>query len=177
MCFLLLIERPTVNRLSRSIRNGDAERQSRDQENPFSTGYKLFIAYCCQLSTRLVLSVLFIILQTQLLYPLKFSSKFYCNLTDGTTQSRHSSDNAQHSTLHDCHNQLAVKKTSWMDAVLVVNVIFVAVNLIEIVYISFRACRERDFMQNSKFQTSHLNPSEAPQRQERTDTTCNKHPT
>ena len=162
-----LIERPTVNRLSRSIRNGDAERQSRDQENPFSTGYKLFIAYCCQLSTRLVLGVLFIILQTQLLYPLKFSSKFYCNLTDGTTQSRNSSDNAQHSTLHDCHNQRAVKKTSWMDAVLVVNVIFVAVNLIEIVYISFRACRERDFMQNSMFQTSHLNPSEAPQRQER----------
>ena len=54
-----------------------------------------------------------------------------------------------------------------MDAVLVVNVIFVAVNLIEIVYISFRACRERDFMQNSKFQTSHLNPPKAPQRQER----------
>ena len=146
------IVRPTVNRLSRSIR---IQKDS------------LFIAYCCQLSTRLVLGVLFIILQTQLLYPLKFSSKFYCNLTDGTTQSRNSSDIAQHSTLHDCHNQRAVKKTSWMDAVLVVNVIFVAVNLIEIVYISFRACRERDFMQNSKFQTSHLNPPKAPQRQER----------
>ena len=156
------ILRPTVNRLSRSIRNGDPERQ----ENALSTGYKLFIAYCCQLSTRLVLGIIFIILQTQLLYPLRLSSKFHCYLTDGTTQPRNSSDNAQRSTLHNCHNQRAVKTNSWMDAVLVVNGIFVAGILIEIVYIFFRACRERDFMQNSKFQTSHLNPSEESRQQE-----------
>ena len=71
------IVKPTVNRLSQSIRN-HPEGQSRNQENALSTGYKLFIAYCCQLSTRLVLGVVFIILQTQLLYPLKFSSKFHC---------------------------------------------------------------------------------------------------
>ena len=156
------ILRPTVNRLSRSIRNGDPERQ----ENALSTGYKLFIAYCCQLSTRLVLGIIFIILQTQLLYPLRLSSKFHCYLTDGTTQPRNSSDNAQRSTLHNCHNQRAVKTNSWMDAVLVVNGIFVAGILIEIVYIFFRACRERDFMQNSKFQTSHLNPPEESRQQE-----------
>ena len=153
------ILRPTVNRLSRSIRNGDPERQ----ENALSTGYKLFIAYCCQLSTRLVLGIIFIILQTQLLYPLRLSSKFHCYLT---TQPRNSSDNAQRSTLHNCHNQRAVKTNSWMDAVLVVNGIFVAGILIEIVYIFFRACRERDFMQNSKFQTSYLNPSEESRQQE-----------
>nr|XP_058940057.1 NACHT, LRR and PYD domains-containing protein 3-like [Pocillopora verrucosa] len=160
------IVRPTVNRLTRSIRNGDPERQSRNQENALSTGYKLFIAYCSQLSTRLVLGVVFIILQTQLLYPLKFPSKFHCYLTNGTTQPRNSSDNAQHSTLHNCHNQRAVKTNSWMAAVLVVNGIFAAGILIEIVYIFFRACRERDFMQNSKFQTSHLNPSEESRQQE-----------
>ena len=160
------IVRPTVNRLSRSIRNGDPERQSRNQENALSTGYKLFIAYCCQLSTRLVLGVVFIILQTQLLYPLKFSSTFHCYLTDGTTQPRNSSNNAQHSTLHDCHNQRAAKKTFWMDFVLVLNGIFVVSILIEIVYIFFRAYRERDFMQNSKFQTSHLNPPEESRQQE-----------
>ncbi|CAH3150764.1 unnamed protein product [Pocillopora meandrina] len=55
---------------------------------------------------------------------------------------------------------------SWMDAVLVVNGIFVAGILIEIVYIFFKLCRERDFMQNSKFQTSHLNPPEESQQQE-----------
>ena len=121
-----LIVRPTVSRLSLSIRDGDSEGQSRDQENALSTGYKLFIAYCCQLLTRLILGVLFIILQTQLVYPLKFSSKFHCNLTDGTTQPRNSTDNAQHSTLYDCHNQRAAKRTSWMDAVLVANGILVA---------------------------------------------------
>ncbi|XP_066023183.1 protein NLRC5-like [Pocillopora verrucosa] len=153
------IVRPTVNRLSRSFRNGDPQRQ----ENALSTGYKLFIAYCCQLSTRIVLGIIFIILQTQLLYPLRLSSKFHCYLT---TQPRNSSDNAQRSTLHNCHNQRAVKTNSWMDAVLVVNGIFVAGILIEIVYIFFKACRERDFMQNSKFQTSHLNPSEESRQQE-----------
>ena len=163
------ILRPTVNRLSRSIRNGDPERQ----ENALSTGYKLFIAYCCQLSTRLVLGVVFIILQTQLLYPLKFSSTFHCYLTDGTTQPRNSSNNAQHSTLYDCHNQRAVKKAYWMDAVLVVNVIFVVSILIEIVYIFVRACKERDFMQNSKFQASHLNPPEESQQQEGTQLVTN----
>ena len=156
------IVRPTVNRLSRIFRNGDPQRQ----ENALSTGYKLFIAYCCQLSTRIVLGIIFIILQTQLLYPLRLSSKFHCYLTIGTTQPRNSSDNAQRSTLHNCHNQRAVKTNSWMDAVLVVNGIFVAGILIEIVYIFFRACRERDFMQNSKFQTSHLNPSEESRQQE-----------
>ena len=160
------IVRPTVDRLSRCIRKGDPKRQSHDQENALSTGYKLFKAYCCQLSIRLVLGVVFIILQTQLLYPLKFSSKFHCYLTDGTTQPGNSSDNAQHSTSHDCYNRRAVKKTSWMDAVLVVNLIFVVCILIEIGYIFLRACKEREFMQNSRFQTSHLNPPEESQQQE-----------
>ena len=172
-----LIVRPTVDRLSQCIRNGDPERQSHDQENALSTGYKLFKAYCCQLSIRLVLGVVFIILQTQLLYPLKFSSKFHCYLTtDGTTQPGNSSDNAQHSTSHDCYNRRAVKKTSWMDAVLVVNLIFVVGILIEIGYIFFRACKERDFMQNSKFQASHLNPPEESQQQEERTQLVTNHP-
>ena len=170
------IVRPTVNRLSRSIRNGDPERQSRDQENALSTGYRLFIAYCGQLSIKLVLGVVFIILQTQLLYPSKFSSKFHCYLTDGTTQPRNSSNNAQHSTLHDCHNQRAAKKTFWMDFVLVLNGIFVVCILIEIVYIFFKACKERDFMQNSKFQASHLNPPEESQQQEERTQLVTNHP-
>ena len=151
-----LIVRPTFNQLSPCTRNGDPERQWGDQENALSTGYKLFIAYCCQLSTRLVLGVIFIILQTQLLYPLKFSSKFHCNLTDGATQPRNSSDNAQYSTSHECYNQRAAKKTSWMDAVLVVNGILVATILVETVYLFSRACTERSFMQDSMFLKTHL---------------------
>ena len=151
-----LIVRRTVDRLSPSRRDGDSEGQPCDQENALSTGYQLFIAYCCQLFTRLVLGVLFIILQTQLLYPLKFSSKFDCYLTDGTTQPRNSTDNAQHSTLYDCHNQRAANKTYWMYAVLGVNGILVVTILVEIVYLFSRACIERSFMQNSMFLKTHL---------------------
>ena len=127
-----------------------------DQDTASSTGNKLFIAYCSQLSIRIVLGVIFIILQTQLLYPLKFSSQFNCYLTDGTTQPSNSSDNAQNSTLLDCHNQRAVKKTFWMYAVLAVNGIIVAGILVETVYLFSRACIERSFMEDSKFLKTHL---------------------
>ncbi|XP_066025852.1 protein NLRC3-like [Pocillopora verrucosa] len=136
-----------VDQLSRGIR---------DQETASSTGNRLFFAYCCQLSIRIVLGLIFIILQTHLLYPLKFYSKFNCYLTDGTTQPRNLSDNAQNSTLHACHNQRAEKKTFWMYAVLVMNGIHVAGILVETVYLISRACIERGFMQDSKFLKTHL---------------------
>ncbi|CAH3043695.1 unnamed protein product [Pocillopora meandrina] len=145
-----------VKQLSRGIRNDDQERQLLDQETASSTGNRLFFAYCCQLLFRIVLGVIFIILQTQLLYPLKFNSKFNCYLTDGTTQPRNLADNAQNSTLHDCHNQRAEKKTFWMYAVLVMNGIHVAGILVETVYLISRACIERGFMQDSKFLKTHL---------------------
>ena len=150
------IVRSKVDQLSRGNRNGDQERQLFEQETASLTGKKLFIAYCSQLSIRIVLGVIFIILQTQLFYPLKFSSKFNCYLTDGTIQPRNSSDNTQNSTLHYCHNQRAEKKTFWMYAVLTVNGILVAGILFETVYLLSRACIERSFMQDSKFLKTHL---------------------
>ena len=150
------VVRSKVDQLSRGNRNGDQERQLLVQDTASSTGNKLFIAYCSQLSIRIVLGVIFIILQTQLFYPLKFSSKFNCYLTDGTTQPRNSSDNTQNSTLHYCHNQRAEKKTFWMYAVLTVNGILVAGILFETVYLLSRACIERSFMQDSKFLKTHL---------------------
>ena len=129
-----------------------------DQLSLDQTGNKLFIAYCFQLSLRLVLRIIFIILQTQLLYPLNFSTNFYCDLTDGTTQLRNSCNSTQNSTCYECNNQQAIKKTFWLNAVLAVNGIFVLVILIETVYILLRAWKERSFMQNSEFLRAHLNP-------------------
>ena len=165
------IMKNTVNVLSSSTRNGDPESQSGDQENKNSKGKQLFIAYCCQLSTRLVLGVLSMILQTQLLYPVKFSYTFDCYLPSRTNQPRNSSDATQNSAFHECSNQRAEKKTFWMNAILVVNGIFVAGILIETIYILSRACIEKKFMKNSKFLETHLNPShgkshQKPQRQE-----------
>ena len=151
------IASPTVDRLSPSARNDDLERQSPDQEK---AGKKLFIAYCSQLVARIVLGVLFMVLQTQVLYPRDFPSSFSCHLTSEGNQPRNSTGVLQNSTLtlHECHNQRATKKNSWMRAVLIVNGIFLFGILMETVYILLRAWKENSFMKNSNFLKSHLNP-------------------
>ena len=176
------IASPTVDQLSPSARNGDLEGQLRDQRNALS-GKKLFIAYCCQLFARIVLKVLFMVLQSQFLYPLGFPSNFPCYLTSGGSQPRNSTG-----VWYECHNQRATKKNSWMRAVLVVNGIFLFGILSETVYILLRAWKEDSFMKNSKFLEAHLNPfhansqnattstilrPEPPQQEERTEQETN----
>ena len=149
------IASPTVDQLSLSARNGDLERQSPDHEK---AGRKLFIAYCCQLFTRIVLGVLFMVLQTQVLYPLDFPSSFSCYSTSGENQPRNSTGVMQNSA-YECHNQRAAKKSSWMRAVLVMNGIFLFGILMETVYLFLRAWKENSFMKNSNFLKAHLKPS------------------
>ena len=156
------IASPTVDQLSPSARNGDLERQSPDHER---AGRKLFIAYCCQLFTRIILGVLFMVLQTQVLYPLDFPSSFSCYPTSGENQPRNSTGVIQNSP-YECHNQRATKKSSWMRAVLVVNGIFLFGILMETVYILIRAWKENSFMKNSNFLKAHLNPSYLPSKPE-----------
>ena len=146
---------PTVDQLSLSACNGDLERQSPDHEK---AGRKLFIAYCCQLFTRIVLGVLFMVLQTQVLYPLDFPSSFSCYPTSGKNQPRNSTGVMQNSP-YECHNQRATKKSSWMRAVLIVNGIFLFGILMETVYLFLRAWKENSFMKNSNFLKAHLKPS------------------
>ena len=148
--------RSKVNQPSQGISIGDQERQLLDQETALLTGRKLFFAYSSQLSIRVVLGITSLVVQTRLLYPLKFPSTFDCYLTNGTTQPRNSADNAQTFTLHDCHNQRAKNKTFWMYAVLVVNAALVAGILVETIYLFTRAFIERSFMQDSKFLKAHL---------------------
>ena len=147
----------TINQLSPSARNGDLEGQLCDQGNAPSSK-KLFIAYCCQLFARIVLGVLFMVLQKQFLYPLDFPPNFPCYLTSGGSQPRNSTG-----VWHECHNQRATKKNSWMRAVLVVNGIFLFGILLETVYILLRARKEDSFMENFKFLEAHLNLPSKPQ--------------
>ena len=163
----------TVDQLLPSARDGDLERQSPDQDNTLSTGKKLFNAYCCQLFTRSLLGVLFMVLQSQFLYPLDFPSSFSCYLTSGGNQLRNSTAT---SILHECHNQRATKKNSWMRAVLVVNGIFLFGILLETVYILLRAWKENSFMKNSKFLKAHLNPFHADSQNATTSTVLRPEP-
>ena len=151
-----LIVRSKVDQLSRGIKSGNPEGQLLDQETALSTGKELFIAYSCQLSIKIVLGVFFLIFQTHFFFPSKFSFAFNCYLTDGTTQPRNSSDNAQTFTFYDCYNARAVKKNFWMNAVLAVNGTLVAGMLVEAIYLISRTCIDRSFMQDSKFLETHL---------------------
>ena len=160
----------TINQLSPSARNGDLEGQLRDQGNALSSK-KLFIAYCCQLFARIVLGVLFMVLQKQFIYPRDFPPNFPCYLTSGGSQPRNSTG-----VWHDCHNQRATKKNSWMRAVLVVNGIFLFGILLETVYILLRAWKEDSFMKNSKFLKAHLNPFHADSQNATTSTLSRPEP-
>ena len=160
----------TINQLSPSARNGDLEGQLRDQGNALSSK-KLFIAYCCQLFARIVLGVLFMVLQKQFLYPRDFPPNFPCYLTSGGSQPRNSTG-----VWHDCHNQRATKKNSWMRAVLVVNGIFLFGILLETAYILLRAWKEDSFMKNSKFLKAHLNPFHADSQNATTSTRLRPEP-
>ena len=134
--------------------NRDAERQ-----RPPKTR-RLFVAYCCQLAARFVFGILFIVLQTQLLYPSYFPSHLNCDLTSAerTRAVNISAANIQNKTkiMFECHNQLARKKTSWMYAVSVVNGLFALIILIEIVWILSRAKNGRKFMEDSHFFADHF---------------------
>ena len=123
----------------------------------------LFIAYVSQLVLRISFGILFIVLQTQVLYGNNFPSNFKCELmpTAGNNSVTPSTNITPVTQVFQCHNQRASKKTFWINAVSVVNGIFVFLVFIEIVCILSRARKSvgRRFMEDKQFFTDHLMPS------------------
>ena len=137
---------------------GDPERQN---NNPREGKRRLFVAYLCQLATRFAMGLVFIVLQTQVLYPANFPSDFPCPVAKGSHAANGSStSNIQDSPMYECHNQRATKKTFWIYAVSVVNGAFVLIILIEIICILSRARKGKKFMEDSQFLADHLPPRE-----------------
>ena len=138
----------------------DVEQQAQ-QGNP--PRRKLFKAYCCQLATRFVIGILFIILQTKVLYFRKFPSNFKCSLRrDGnnlniTTMNLIASGNITPTQTYECHNQRATNKTFWNNAVIIVTGIFVCVAFVEVVWILSRAKKGKKFMEDAQFFGDHIN--------------------
>ena len=139
----------------------------RQQGNPAQG--RLFISYCCQLATRFLLAIVFIVLQTQVFYPRNFPSNFNCNLMKGgTNTSAYLSANVtQQTQTYKCHNQRATKKTFWTDAVAVVNGIFAFLVLIETLWILSRARNGKTFMEDSQFYADHLQSNRDPPQEQR----------
>ena len=136
----------------------DEEMQTQPRNNNL-TEKKLFKAYCLQLLTRFFVGILFVFLQTKLLYPLSFPSNFSCNLTrDGKFSditASGSRNETQTQTSYECHNQRATKKTFWADAVIVVTGTFVFLVFIECLYMLLWRAREGSFKAFTEDQEFH----------------------
>ena len=141
----------------------DAEGQNRPKRR------KLFVAYFCQLATRFAIAIIFIVLQTQVLYPDNFPSDFHCQIPAASQAAIVSStSNIQNST-YDCHNQQARKKTSWMNAVTVSNGVLALIVLSEVIWILVLRVKEgKKFLEDSAFLKYLINlPPQEPQDPER----------
>ena len=144
--------------LSGNSRRTDPETQLNDGNKR----HKLFVAYFCQLATRFAVGIIFIVLQTQVLYPDNFPSDFHCQIaTASHTANASSTSNIQNST--ECHNQQATKITSWMNAVTVGNGVLALIILVETMCILVLRVKEgNEFLEDSSFLKSYL-PSKEPQ--------------
>ena len=114
------------------------------------TRKKLFTAYCLQLVARFLLGIIFVLLQTNLLYPRGFPSNFNCNLA------KEGNFTNTTVTATECHNQRAAKKTFWSYAVIVVTGTFALLVFIEVLCILWRARRREGFMEDQQFYKHYL---------------------
>ena len=134
--------KPRVDEVERaSRRRADAESQNNDDNRRKP---RLFVAYFCQLATRFAIGIIFIVLQTQVLYPDNFPSNFHCQIPAASdAASVSTTSNIQNSTMYECYNEQATKKTSWMNAVIVGNGVLALIILIEIICILALGVKER----------------------------------
>ena len=125
---------------------------------------RLFVAYFCQLATRFAIGIAFIVLQTQVLYPDNFPSEFHCQIAAASHAANASStSNIQNSTMYECYNQQATKKTSWMNAVIAGNGVLALIILIEIICIlALRVKKGKEFFEDSVFYTTFVLLQEQP---------------
>ena len=123
---------------------------------------RLFVAYFCQLVTRFAMAIIFIVLQTQVLYPDNFPSDFLCQIAaDSHAANASSTSNIPNSTMYECHNNQATKITSWMNAVIAGNVVLALIILIEIVFIlALRVKKGKKFLEDSQFHAAFLLPQQ-----------------
>ena len=130
----------------------DRELQQPCQPQQRSPPRTLFKAYCFQLVVRFLLGVLCICLQKSVFYPQNFPSNFTCDLM----RNDQPSENISKTQTYDCHNQRATKKNFWTYTVIVLNIFFAFLVLIEIFYIILRVCKYRRFMEDLRFYNFYL---------------------
>ena len=128
------------------------------QQNPggLNSRKKLFKYYCGQLVVRLLLGIIFVLLQLLLLYPRRFPPTFHCTLPrEGNFTALGNVKQAQ--TSYECDDQRAGSKTFWAYAVIVVTGTFALLVLIEMIYILFVLPRKvNEHMEDPQFHKYYL---------------------
>ena len=140
----------------------DAENPLIQNDNDNRPKRRLFVAYFCQLVTRFAMAIIFIVLQTQVLYPNNFPSDFHCEIAaDSQAANASSTSSIQNSTMYECHNNQATKITSWMNALIVGNAVLAFIILIEIICIlALRVKKGKKFLEDCQFHAAFLLPQQ-----------------
>lgn len=111
---------------------------------------RVFAIYFLHLATRLVLGIVFTLMQNFVLYPGGFPPGFACVLpTERSFNATAPSKTVSHTS--NCHNSVASEKNSCMRIVSIVNIIFNCLVFGEIIYLVARASHNSKFTFDSEF--------------------------
>ena len=141
----------------------DTEDIERQRNQRLAPSRWLYRAYCCQLTVRLVVECLFLILQTQVLYPSNFPTVHYDCTLSGSHYARQNvniTSSVAQNVSYQCRNPIAMADVT----VCVVNGLLVLCILIEMIYVLYRVKVTNSFKLNFNFfQTYILGKCSEPQ--------------
>lgn len=113
---------------------------------------RVFYLYFLHLVVRLLLGVVFTVLQNFVFYSGGFQVPFVCISSQGLESSNTTTGGSSKSEpTTNCHNSVASEKSKCAQLVLVVNVIFALLVFGEIVYLVLQAFRKSKFASDSEF--------------------------
>jgi len=116
---------------------------------------RVFAIYFLHLATRLVLGIVFTLMQNFVLYPGGFPTGYACVLpTVRSFNTSASSKTLSHTS--NCHNSVASEKKSCMRMVWIANIIFNCLVFGEIIYLLARASHSSKFTFDSEFSSKYF---------------------
>ena len=128
-----------------------------DPENPRRrprvTTRRVFYSYFLHLLVRLVLGILFTLLQNFVFYPNGFPTEFVCasptvNPTVNSTDLNVTKDDA---SAINCDNPVGSDNAIWATGIWIVNILFASLVLLELCYLLMKAKRSQEFTFDSEF--------------------------
>ncbi len=128
---------------------------------------RVFNFYFLHLLARLVLGILFVVLQKCMFYPNGFPRDFVCvsSTVKPTVQVNSTNFNAtkDDASVIDCDNSVGSDKATWAVVIWIVNIAFALLVFGELCYLSVRALRNKEFTFDSEFCQKHFfNKSSTP---------------